>query len=127
IGNRMGGAFGGKESQAAPYAAYAALVAQRTQRAARMTLTKDNDMIQTGKRNPFQIHYRVGFDSEGRILSLIAKLYSNSGAYTDLSPSIMERALLHMDNAYFLPHVHLTGRLCQTHIHPNTAFRGFGG
>ncbi|MEK6579446.1 MAG: molybdopterin cofactor-binding domain-containing protein, partial [Bdellovibrionota bacterium] len=124
---RMGGAFGGKESQAAPIAAYAALVAQRLKRPARIVLTKDDDMIITGKRNPFENIYRVGFDSDGKILALDVELYSDGGAYADLSTSIMERAMLHCDNAYFIPHIRITGQVCKTHHHPHTAFRGFGG
>ncbi|MBU6376452.1 MAG: molybdopterin-dependent oxidoreductase [Bdellovibrionales bacterium] len=127
IVKRMGGGFGGKESQAAPIAAYAALVAHRLKRPARLVLTKDDDMVMTGKRNPFQNDYRVGFDSDGRILSLEADLFSDGGAYADLSTSIMERAMLHSDNAYFIPHMRVTGRVCRTHFHPHTAFRGFGG
>ncbi len=124
---RMGGGFGGKESQAAPFAAYAALAAHRLKRPARIVLTKDDDMIMTGKRNPFENTYSVGFDSEGRILALDAVLHSDGGAYADLSTSIMERAMLHIDNAYFIPHLRVTGQVCRTHFHPHTAFRGFGG
>lgn len=127
IVKRMGGAFGGKESQAAPFAAFAALVAYRLKKPARLILTKDDDMIMTGKRNPFENIYRVGFDSEGRILALDAELYSDGGAYADLSTAIMERALLHIDNAYFIPNVRVKGQVCKTHYHPHTAFRGFGG
>lgn len=127
IVKRMGGAFGGKESQAAPFAAYAALAAHKLRRPARIVLTKDDDMIVTGKRNPFENEYQVGFDSEGRILALNAKLFSDGGAYADLSTSIMERAMLHSDNAYFIPNLRVTGQVCRTHFHPHTAFRGFGG
>jgi xanthine dehydrogenase large subunit len=127
IVKRMGGAFGGKESQAAPYAAYAALVAHKLQRPSRVVLTKDDDMIVTGKRNPFENLYEVGFDSEGRIQSLDVQLYSDGGAYADLSTSIMERAMLHIDNAYFIPNLRVTGQVCRTNYHPHTAFRGFGG
>jgi xanthine dehydrogenase large subunit len=90
-------------------------------------LTKDDDMIITGKRNPFQIHYECGFDDSGKILALDAKLYSDGGAYADLSTAIMERALLHCDNAYFIPCARLRGQVCRTNFHPHTAFRGFGG
>jgi xanthine dehydrogenase large subunit len=124
---RMGGAFGGKESQAAPFAALAALVAHKTGRAARIILSKDDDMIMTGKRNPFQNDYRVGFDHDGRILALDAELFSDGGAYADLSTAIMERAMLHVDNAYFIPNIRIQGQVCKTHHHPHTAFRGFGG
>ncbi len=124
---RMGGGFGGKESQAAPFAAYAALVARKLGVPARLVLTKDEDMIMTGKRNPFENYYRVGFTAQGELLALDAQLFSDGGAYADLSTSIMERAMLHIDNAYFIPNVKVTGRVCRTHYHPHTAFRGFGG
>jgi xanthine dehydrogenase large subunit len=124
---RMGGGFGGKESQAAPFAAMAALCAQKLKRPVRLCLTKDDDMIMTGKRNPFENHYRIGFDHEGKILAWDVQLYSDGGAYADLSTSIMERAMLHSDNSYFIPHMRVTGQVCKTHHHPHTAFRGFGG
>jgi xanthine dehydrogenase large subunit len=127
IVKRMGGGFGGKESQAAPFAAMAALVAQKLNRPCRLALTKDDDMIMTGKRNPFQNDYKVGFDDDGVINALDVRLYSDSGAYADLSTSIMERAMLHSDNAYFIPHMIVEGRVCKTNYHPHTAFRGFGG
>lgn len=124
---RMGGGFGGKESQASPFGAYVALVAQRLRRPARLLITKDEDMIITGKRNPFENDYEVGFNDEGRILGVKIDLFSDGGAYADLSTAIMERAMLHCDNAYFLPAVRIRGRVCRTHFHPHTAFRGFGG
>lgn len=127
VTKRLGGGFGGKETQAAPFAVYAAMIAKATGRAARLVLSKDDDMIITGKRNPFQIHYRVGFDQNGFILGLEAQHYSDGGAYADLSTAIMERAMLHSDNAYFLPAARITGQVCRTNFHSHTAFRGFGG
>lgn len=127
IVKRMGGGFGGKESQAAPIAAYAALVALKLQRPARLILNKDDDMIHTGKRNPYENEYTVAYDNDGRILALDAKLFGDGGAYADLSTSILERAMLHSDNAYFIPDMRVVGRVCRTHMHPHTAFRGFGG
>ena len=124
---RMGGGFGGKESQAAPIAAFAALVATRLNRPARIILNKDEDMVHTGKRNPFENEYEVGFDDTGRILALDVKLFGDGGAYADLSTSILERAMLHSDNAYHVPNMRVVGRVCKTHMHPHTAFRGFGG
>jgi xanthine dehydrogenase large subunit len=124
---RMGGGFGGKESQSAHYAALCALAAQRCQRPARLVLSKDEDMIATGKRHPFQTHYRVGFDKQGKVQALQARLVADGGAYTDLSPAILQRAMFHIDNAYHLPHADITGQLARTHTHPHTAFRGFGG
>ncbi len=127
IVKRMGGGFGGKESQGAPFATFAAMVALKWQRPARMVITKDDDMIMTGKRNPFEIEYQVGFDDNGRILALHAELFSDGGAFADLSTSIMERAMLHSDNAYFIEHMKVVGQVCKTNVHPHTAFRGFGG
>jgi xanthine dehydrogenase large subunit len=127
ITKRLGGGFGGKESQAAPFAAYAALIAQKTRRPTRLVLTKDDDMIVTGKRNPFEIHWTCGFSNDGMINALDAMLYSDGGAYADLSTAIMERAMLHSDNAYFIPHMRVRGQVCRTNYHPHTAFRGFGG
>jgi xanthine dehydrogenase large subunit len=124
---RMGGGFGGKESQAAPFAAMAALAARKLKCPVRICLTKDDDMIMTGKRNPFENSYHVGFDKHGRILALDLELYSDGGAYADLSTSIMERAMLHSDGSYFVPNMRVTGQVCKTHHHPHTAFRGFGG
>ncbi len=124
---RLGGGFGGKETQAAPFAAYAALVAHKTKMPARLVLTKDDDMIITGKRNPFRVHYDVGFDNAGVILAIDGFFYGDGGAYADLSPAILERAMAHVDNAYFLPHVRIRGQVVRTNFHSHTAFRGFGG
>ncbi len=127
IVKRMGGGFGGKESQAAPFAVYASLVARKLKRPARLILTKDDDMQITGKRNPFDNEYEVGFDNNGKILALDFALYSDGGAYADLSTAIMERAMLHSDNAYYIENMRVTGQVCKTNTAPNTAFRGFGG
>lgn len=127
IVKRMGGGFGGKESQAAQFAAMAALVAQKLKRPARLALTKDDDMMMTGKRHPFKNFYEIGFDNDGRILGFKAKLYANAGAYTDLTPSILERAMFHIDGCYYFPHCHIEGFALRTNQHSNTAFRGFGG
>jgi len=127
IVKRMGGGFGGKESQAAPFAAMAALAASKLNRPARLCLSKDDDMVMTGKRHPFKNFYEVGFDKDGRILSLKAQLYADAGAYADLSSSILDRAMFHIDGAYFLPNAHIEGYACRTNFHSNTAFRGFGG
>ena len=124
---RMGGGFGGKESQSAHYAALAALVAHKTKRPARLVLSKDDDMIATGKRHPFYNDYQVSFDNEGRLSALEVDFYADGGAYIDLTPAIIQRAMFHVDNAYYLPHARITGTICKTHTHPHTAFRGFGG
>lgn len=124
---RMGGGFGGKESQGAPIAAYAALVAHKLKRPARLILTKDDDMKITGKRHPFEAEYKVSFDNDGKITGLKVLLMSDGGAYADLSSSILERAMFHMDSAYYLENCHIDGVCFKTNNHSNTAFRGFGG
>lgn len=124
---RMGGAFGGKESQATHPAVMAALVAHQTGRPARIIYNKDDDMVATGKRHPFKNHYRVGFNREGRIEGLVVQLFSDGGAYADLSTAVMSRAMCHTDNAYYLPACRIEGTICRTNLPPNTAFRGFGG
>ncbi|MEK6624289.1 MAG: molybdopterin cofactor-binding domain-containing protein, partial [Bdellovibrionota bacterium] len=126
IVKRLGGGFGGKESQAAPFAAYAALVASKLKRPTRCVLTKDEDMKITGKRHPFKIYYEVGFDDKGLLIALCAQIYSDGGAYTDLSPSILERAMFHLDGAYYVPNIEIKAAACRTNNHSNTAFRGFG-
>lgn len=127
IVKRMGGGFGGKESQAAHFAAMAGLVAHKLKRPARLVLTKDEDMAMTGKRHPFKNNFTVAFNSEGLILGLKATLIANGGAYTDLTPSILDRAMFHIDNCYYLENCHIEGHAVRTNQHSNTAFRGFGG
>jgi xanthine dehydrogenase large subunit len=127
VTKRMGGGFGGKECQATHPAAIAALVAQRTKRPARIVYNKDDDMRITGGRHPFQNDYKVAFKSDGTIVAAKFDLYSDGGAYADLSPAVMGRAMTHVDNAYYLPNVEITGSVCRTNYPPNTAFRGFGG
>ena len=124
---RMGGGFGGKETQAAQPAAMAALVAHLTRRPARIVYNKDDDMRTTGKRHPFLGRYRVGFDSHGDITAYALELFSNAGCSTDLSLAVLERAMLHSDNAYFIPNFRVAGQACKTNLPSNTAFRGFGG
>jgi len=124
---RMGGAFGGKECQATHPAAMAALVAHKTKRPARIAYNKDDDMCVTGGRHPFQNDYKVAFTADGVITALQADLYSDGGAYADLSTAVMGRAMTHIDNAYYLENVEIKGTVCRTNFPPNTAFRGFGG
>lgn len=124
---RMGGAFGGKETQAALFAAAAALVAHRTGRPAKFRCDRDDDMIMTGKRHPFEVAYEVGFDSDGRLLALSLELASACGATLDLSPAINDRAMFHSDNCYFVPHVAIRSERLKTNTVSATAFRGFGG
>ncbi|MDX1401936.1 MAG: molybdopterin cofactor-binding domain-containing protein, partial [Kiloniellales bacterium] len=124
---RMGGAFGGKESQASHIASIAALVADATGRAAKLRLDRDDDMILTGKRHDFRIDYDVGFDDEGRIHGLTFLQAARCGRSADLSAAIADRAMFHADNAYFLANARITSRRLKTHSVSNTAFRGFGG
>ena len=124
---RMGGAFGGKETQAVIPAVMAALVAAKTKRPARIAYTKDDDMRSTGKRHPYKIHYKAAFTNKGLITGLNLDIYSNGGAGADLSTAILERTLFHADNAYFIPNLLFKGTICKTNFPPNTAFRGFGG
>ncbi|NKJ41968.1 xanthine dehydrogenase molybdopterin binding subunit [Novosphingobium sp. SG720] len=124
---RMGGAFGGKESQAALYAAAAALVVYHTGRPAKFRADRDDDMVQTGKRHDFLVDYDVGFDADGRIEGLRLGLASRCGATVDLSPAINDRAMFHADNAYFLPAVEIVSERLKTNMVSATAFRGFGG
>jgi xanthine dehydrogenase large subunit len=124
---RMGGAFGGKEAQATHPAVMVALVARNTRRPARIVYDKDLDMHATGKRHPFQNRYRVGFTRTGEIVGMKVDLHSDGGAYADLSPAVMARAMTHAENAYYIPNVEIRGTVCRTNTPPNTAFRGFGG
>ena len=124
---RMGGAFGGKEAQATHPATMAALVAQKTKRPTRIVYDKDTDMHVTGKRHAFQNRYRVGFTRSGEIVGLKVDFYSDGGAYADLSPAVMARAMTHAENAYYIPNIDIRGTVCRTNTPPNTAFRGFGG
>jgi len=124
---RMGGGFGGKETQANPYAAVAALGALLTGRPVRCRLSRHLDMRLTGKRHPFQVRYTVGFSSTGLLEALKLELYSDGGWSLDLSEAILYRALFHSDNCYYIPNMEVTGRVCKTHVTSHTAFRGFGG
>ncbi len=123
---RMGGAFGGKETQSVLTAVMAALAAYNLKRPARIALSKDEDMVLTGKRHPFKGFYKIGFLQSGEVTALETKLFSDGGAYTDISPAIMQRAVLHSDNAYYFKNMRVEGISCRTNHHPHTAFRGFG-
>ena len=124
---RMGGGFGGKETQAAAYAAACALVAAKTGRPAKIRADRDDDMVMTGKRHDFVADYDVGFDGEGRIEGISIVLASRCGGTVDLSLAINDRAMFHADNCYYLPAVEILSRRLKTHTVSNTAFRGFGG
>jgi len=124
---RMGGAFGGKEVQANPWAAIAALGAWNTRRPVRVRLTRALDFALTGKRHPFLARYAAGFAKDGRLEGVRISLYSDGGWCLDLSEPVLSRAMFHCDNAYLLPAAELTGLICKTHKTSQTAFRGFGG
>ena len=124
---RMGGGFGGKESQPALFASLCAMAAMRLGRSVKLRLDRDDDMIITGKRHPFQFEYDVGFDDTGRIVGADLMLASDCGYSADLSGPVNARAICHVDNAYFLEHVRIRNFPCKTHKVSNTAFRGFGG
>jgi xanthine dehydrogenase large subunit len=124
---RLGGGFGGKESNASWVAGAAALAANATGRPVKLRLPREIDMVATGKRHPFHYRYTVGFDGEGRVLALDAVLAADAGFSLDLTPGVVARALTHTDNAYWIPHFRAVGYACRTNKQSNTAFRGFGG
>ncbi|XKF16747.1 xanthine dehydrogenase molybdopterin binding subunit [Halomonas sp. BLK-85] len=124
---RMGGGFGGKETQASPWACIAALISRRTGRAARVRLPRSEDMRATGKRHPFHNRYRLGVDGNGVIQGGEITLIGDCGYSPDLSDAIVDRAMFHSDNAYSLGAARVTGHRARTHTASNTAFRGFGG
>ena len=124
---RMGGGFGGKESQAAQWACLAALAAQVTGRPAKCRLDRDDDMIMTGKRHDFEVSYEVGLGKDLRLKAVSATLAARCGYSADLSDAICDRAMFHADNAYFYPEYHIATRRLKTNTVSNTAFRGFGG
>ena len=124
---RMGGAFGGKESQAAFFAAAAALVAHHTGRPAKCRADRDDDMVMTGKRHDFVVDYEAGHDDEGRLLAVRLRFAARCGATMDLSPGINDRTMFHADNCYFLPDVEIRSERLKTNTVSATAFRGFGG
>ena len=124
---RMGGAFGGKEMQPHGFAAIAALGAILTGRPVRLRLNRTQDLTMSGKRHGFHADWRVGFDADGHLLALEATLTADGGWSLDLSEPVLARALCHIDNAYWIPHARINGRIAKTHKTSNTAFRGFGG
>ena len=124
---RMGGGFGGKESQMNLFCVVAAMAAKKWNRAVKIRPDRDQDMTATGKRHDFVIDYDVGFDETGRILAVGGTFAARCGFSADLSGPVTDRALFHADNAYFYPHVRLTSRPMKTNTVSNTAFRGFGG
>ena len=124
---RMGGAFGGKESQATIIAGIAAVLAWKSRRPVKLRLPRDDDMRATGKRHPYLIRYDVGFDGEGRILGLDFMFAANGGHVADHTPAVVTRTLCHADNCYWIPNLRFRGLPCKTNTVSNTAFRGYGG
>ena len=124
---RMGGGFGGKESQSALWAAAAAIAAVRTGRPVKLRADRDDDMLVTGKRHCFHYEYEVGYDAEGRILAAKVDMVTRAGYSADLSGPVATRAVCHFDNAYYLSDVEILAACGKTNTQSNTAFRGFGG
>jgi xanthine dehydrogenase large subunit len=124
---RMGGGFGGKESQSALFACVAAVAAVRTGRPCKLRLDRDDDFCMTGKRHPFEYRYEAGFDAGGRLAAWRLDMTSNAGFSADLSPPVASRAICTADNAYFVPNADLAAFAARTNVQSNTAFRGFGG
>ena len=124
---RMGGGFGGKETQAGHVAVWAAVAAQRVRAPVKLRLDRDDDFLITGKRHPFAYEYTAGFDSSGRLTALQLQMAVNCGFCADLSGPVADRAIFHTDNAYFLENVQISSYRCKTNTQSHTAFRGFGG
>ncbi|MEN9570832.1 MAG: hypothetical protein RL172_2063 [Bacteroidota bacterium] len=124
---RLGGGFGGKEDQANTWAALCALAAHITRRPVKYSLHRMEDMRMTGKRHPYSSDYKIGLDSNLKLLAFEITTYQNAGAAADLSPAVLERTLFHCTNSYYIPNVTATAFSCKTNLPPNTAFRGFGG
>ncbi|XP_013100301.2 xanthine dehydrogenase [Stomoxys calcitrans] len=124
---RLGGGFGGKESRSISVALPVALACYRLRRPIRCMLDRDEDMMITGTRHPFLFKYKIGFTSEGRLTALYVECYNNAGWSMDLSFSVMERAIYHIENCYKIPNIKAIGWVCKTNLPSNTAFRGFGG
>lgn len=124
---RMGGGFGGKETQAGQSAVWAALAAHKFGQPVKLRLDRDDDFMITGKRHPFDIRYEVGFTPDGRIRALDLSMAVDCGFSVDLSGPVADRAIFHCDNAYFLEHLRVVSHRCRTNRQSHTAFRGFGG
>ena len=127
ICRRMGGAFGGKEGNASIFSQSAALAAFKLQKPVKLRVNRDDDMMITGKRHDFRADYEVGFDDDGRILGIDVVLASRCGYSTDFSGPVNDRAVLHIDNCYYLPNLSIISHRCKTNMQSATAFRGFGG
>ena len=124
---RVGGAFGGKETQSFIFASICTLLSKKTKRPVKLRMDRDDDILITGKRHDFYADYEVGFSDRGIIEGVKIKLLSRCGISPDLSGAINSRALLHIDNAYYLSDISVENYLCKTNTSSSTAFRGFGG
>ncbi|WP_276502385.1 xanthine dehydrogenase molybdopterin binding subunit [Terrimonas pollutisoli] len=124
---RLGGGFGGKEDQATTWGVMCALASFHLNRPVKYSLHRMEDMRMTGKRHPYSADFKIGLNSDLKIIAYEVTFFQNAGAAADLSPAVMERTLFHCTNSYFVPHVKATAYSCRTHLPPNTAFRGFGG
>lgn len=124
---RMGGAFGGKETQSGHMAVWSAIAAQKLKKPVKLRMDRDDDFMVTGKRHPFAYEYTVGFDDSGLITGLKLMLAANCSFSADLSGPVADRAVFHSDNAYFLSDVEIASYRCKTNTQSHTAFRGFGG
>ena len=124
---RMGGGFGGKETQAGHLAVWAAVAATKLGHAVKLRLDRDDDFMITGKRHPFAYEYSAGFDDTGRLTALKVMMAANCGFSADLSGPVADRAVFHTDNAYYLEHVDIASFRCKTNTQSHTAYRGFGG
>ena len=127
IVRRIGGGFGGKETQSFLFAAITSIAAKKLSKPVKLRVDRDDDMIMTGKRHDFLFDYEVGFNNKGEILALKLMMASRCGISPDLSGAINDRAIYHIDNAYFLPNIEINSYRCKTNTVSNTAFRGFGG
>ena len=124
---RMGGGFGGKETQAGHLAVWAAVAAKKVGQAIKLRFDRDDDFMVTGKRHPFEYAYTAGFDDTGRLTALQLMMAADCGWSADLSGPVADRAIFHSDNAYYLEHVDIASYRCKTNMQSHTAFRGFGG
>ncbi len=124
---RMGGAFGGKETQANHVASWACVLARYTKRPVKIRLFRDDDQIMTGKRHRMIIKYKAGFNSDGKIQAVAFEQNCDAGAAVDLTMAVLERAMMHADNSYWIPNIKIIGNAWKTNITSNTAYRGFGG
>ena len=124
---RMGGGFGGKETRSVYVSMALAVAAKKTGKPVRLMLDRDTDMCTAGQRHPFLLKYKIAYSDDGMLLAADCHLFSNGGFSMDLSRPVLDRAMFHVENAYNIPHLRVTGRVCRTNLPSNTAFRGFGG